>query len=428
MKPIIRSLAQLALLATAGTAAAQTDPAASQTAAPGVSASPESFDVQFQNARRLALSGQRDEAIRAYSDLLVRSPGNADVLLGRGQVYSWMGRWPEAESDLLAATAKSPRYAGAWTALGNMYLWSDRPAQAVTAYAHTIELNPTDAAGYIARGRAYRAAGDVAAARADFDAAASFGADAGQIANYQQSLTPRVQNPEAVVPVGYRWSATLSGSWTTWSPERADWTDYTLSVRRHFDRGSLAVEFLGANRFDITDQAWALDAYLHLWARAYVNLRYQQGPQADLFPSHAWRAELFQGVGRGWELSASYDRLEFSSSGVDMYGLGVGKYVGNWYLRWRRLYVPGDESDSVSDQLLVRNYYRGDGDNYVEARLGFGRSDDSLSSSSSSRNSASIAWVHYPTPRWGFKIGADMSNESGGFDGRGVFGALYLRW
>ena len=429
MKPILLSLLPIAMVATAGSAGAQDQaPAPQASADPAApSARPPSFDEQFQVARKLALAGQRDEAIRAYSDLLLRSPGNADVLLGRGQVYSWMGSWPEAEADLLAATAASPRYAGAWIVLGNMYLWSDRPTQAVDAFGHAVELKPDDPAARIARGRAHRAAGDIAAARADFDAAAGLGADTAEIEKYRISLTPRVQNPEAVVPAGYLWSASVAASWTTWSPERADWSDYTVSVRRHFDRGSLAVEFLGARRFDINDQAWALDAYVHLWPRAYVNLRYQHGPQADLFPNRSWRAEIFQGVGRGWELSASYDRLEFSS-GVDMYGIGIGKYTGNWYLRWRRLYVPGDDGDSVSDQLLARNYYLGDGDTYIEARAGFGRSDDSLSSSQSNRWSASFAWVKYPTPRWGFKIGAGMSNESDGFDGRGIFGALYLRW
>lgn len=429
MKSLIRSLAHIALLTAAGTAAAQTDTDAAQPAAEpaGSTSNPVSFDQLFQEARRLALSGQRDEALRAYTELLARSPGNVDVLLGRGQVYSWMGSWPEAEADLLAATAASPRYAGAWTALGNMYLWSDRPAQAAEAFGRAIDLSPNDAAARIARGRAYRAAGDAAAAGADFDAAAALGADPAQVEGLKLSLTPRVQNPEAVVPEGFLWSGSIASSWTTFSGNRSDWSDYTISIRRHFSRGSLALEMLGARRFDTNDNAWALDAYVHLWPRAYVNLRYQHGPEADLYPDRSWRAEIFQGVGRGWELSAGYDRLEFADN-VDIYSFGIGKYTGNYYVRWRRLYVPKDDSDSVSDQLLLRYYYTGDGDTYVEVKAGFGRSDDNLSGGQSRKSSGSVAWVRYPSPRWGFKIGADISNEADGFDGRGVFGALYLRW
>ena len=91
---------------------------------------PPSFDQQFQSARGLAIAGQRESAITAYTALLQRSPGNADVLLGRGRLYSWMGRWSEAEADLRAATVAAPDYADAWSALGDLYLWSDRPRQA----------------------------------------------------------------------------------------------------------------------------------------------------------------------------------------------------------------------------------------------------------------------------------------------------------
>ena len=435
MKPLILSLTHIALVAAAGTATAQTDPGAATTvpAAAEVAVSQGSYEQQFEAARQLAISGQRDEAIRAYSDLLLRSPGNADVLLGRGQVYAWMGNWPEAETDLRAVTTSSPGYAGAWSALGNMYLWSDRPTQATEAFGHWIELSPKDPAPRIARGRSYRAAGDYIAARADFEAASALGADAAQVEGYLGSLTPRVQNPDAVVPAGYLWSASIASSWTGFSPARPHWSDYTLTLRRYFERGSLAVEFLGARRFDINDQAWALDGYVDLWTRAYANVRYQQGPHRSLFPGRSWRVEVFQGVGRGWELSASYDRLEFNSSNVNMYGIGIGKYVGNYYLRARRLYIPGDGSRSVSDRFLVRYYYAGDGDNYVEFSVGAGRSDDLLSGSSgvterSRKSSASVAFVKYPSPRWGFKIGADVSNEATAFRGRGVFGALYLRW
>ena len=85
------------------------------------------FDAQFQAARNLAISGQREAALAAFGALLQRSPGNADVLLGRGRLYAWMGRWPQAEADLTAVTAASPAYADAWSALGDLYLWSDRP-------------------------------------------------------------------------------------------------------------------------------------------------------------------------------------------------------------------------------------------------------------------------------------------------------------
>ena len=55
-------------------------------------------------------------------------------------------------------------------------------------------------------------------------------------------------------------------------------------------------------RFDAAKSSRYFDAYLDLWSRAYANVRYQYSADAALYPDHAYRAEVFQGVGEGWEL------------------------------------------------------------------------------------------------------------------------------
>lgn len=420
-------LTALAWVAIADCAVAQAPPAQPQ----------RDFDAAFQAARSLALAGQREAALAAYGVLLARSPGNADVLLGRGRVYAWMGRWPEAEADLNAATTTAPGYADAWSGLGDLYLWSERPALAAAAYGHWLALAPSaDFAPLVARGRAWRAAGDYAAARADFAAAGARGAPAAEVDGYLQSLTPQGLNPRALTPdvvsaPGYRWTASLGADWSRFSPSRPDWSDYTLSLRRHFTHGSLALEALGAERFSSKDHAWALDGYVDLWHRAYANLRYQRGPQQDLFPGNYWRAEIFQGVGQGWELSGSYDRLDYSASTTGLYGIGVGRYVGNWYLRWRHLYIPGNGSTSNSDRLVTRYYYAGDADNYAEITLRFGYGDSSTipaGSVGSHSWSTSAALVKFLRPRLGFKLGVSYDHGDDGYNGSGLFGTIYTRW
>lgn len=415
-----------ALLAAGGAAGAATP-----TKAPAVPATP-GYEQQFASAQQLAHSGQREEAIRAYTAMLGRWPGNSDILLGRGQVYSWMKRWPEAERDLRAAIAVSPRRADAWSALGNVYAWSDRPAQAAEAYGKWVALKPQDPEALIARGRAWRAAGDYGAARADFEAAGRRGADPKAIADLLASLAPRAV-PEAQVPAGYTWSALASGGWTDWSPDRASWGDYTVSLRRHFERGSLAAELIEADHFGASDNGWALDAYADVWPRAYVNLRYQQNPSGGILPDQAYRVELWQGMGKGWEPSVSYDRLEFGSTNVDMFGLGIGYYTGPFYLRWKHLYTLTDTSHGNSDRLLGRWYYAGNGDDYLELGAGFGVSTQDVvgtpGATANRRNSSmSVAVVRYFTPHWGAKLGASYGDEYLGFVGRQVGVSLYARW
>ncbi len=434
-----RVLAAVLLTAVAGSALGQpapkSKPATKPAPAPAAQAAPapppKTFDQQFQEARALAESGQREEAIRAYTELLKRSPSNSDVLVGRGSVYSWMKRWPEAEADLLAATKISPTRRDAWSALGNVYYWSHRPRPAIDAYTRWIALAPKDPDAYIARGRARRDAYDLEAARGDFETARSLGANPAEMDRAVAALSPRAQ-PEAQVPAGYRWSALLGGNWSDWSPDRARWRDYTLSLRRHLDCGSLALERLQANHFETNDGAWALDGYTDMWERAYMNVRYQWSPSGGVLPDQAYRAELWQGVGKGWEPSVSYDRIEFSSTNVDLYGIGIGRYTGPFYLRWKHLFTHTDTSHGNSDQLLGRWYYDGTADDYLELRSGFGRGtqDSPLSGTTFNTRSTSvgIAYVRYFTPHWGYKAGFDYSDERDGFVGRSFGATLYRRW
>lgn len=417
-----------ALLASGADPALLQDPAAPQ------DAPVENYEARLQRARALATSGdsaQREQAIAMYGEMLQASPGNSDVLLARGRTFAWMGRYAEAEADLLAVTAAKPGYADAWSALGDLYLWSDRPRQAAEAYGRWVELAPTTAPEpLIARGRAYRAAGDMAAARADFGAAGARGADPAEVASLNDSTVPRLAVPDALLADGYTWSLRAGVDRTSFSGGRTSWTDSGLTLRHKFERGSLGLEMLNADHFGRSDSAWALDGYLSLWARAYANVRYQDGPSSGILPRYSWRVELFQGVGSGWELSASIDHLRFSSD-TEFYGVGVGRYVGNWYLRYKLQHVPGVSSGSWSHRVVVRNYYKGNADDYFEFSGSSGRSSDLDRSGALVRNSNAslgVSWTHYFRQDWGVKVGVGYSDDADGFDERQLSFSLYRRW
>lgn len=424
--PLLQALA-LAAAGFVGSMQAHAQDAASQ-------GSPvESHETPLARARVLATSGdpaQREQAIGMYSTMLETSPENSDVLLARGRTYAWMSRYAEAEADLLAVTGKSPAYADAWSALGDMYLWSERPELAVAAYTHWLELAPDDPAAALARGRAHRAAGNAEAARADFAAARVRGAADEDVRRLQASTVPQFAMPDAIISDAYRWSLRAGIANSAFNGSRADWNDADFSLRRKFERGSLALEWIGADRFGRSNSAWALDGYASLWSRAYANMRYQRGPSDGILPRDAWRVEVFQGVGRGWELSASIDHLRFDSD-TEFYGVGVGRYVGNWYMRYKLQHVPGAGSGSWSHRAVVRNYYRGDADSYLEFNASNGRSADLDRGGGVVRNSNAalgIAWSHYFHPQWGFKLGAGYSDDADGFDERRLSFALYHRW
>ncbi len=366
-----------------------------------------------------------------YDRLLQERPGNGDLLLARGRTLAWMNRWDESERDLRAVTAAHPTYADAWSALGDMYFWSDRPAEAAEAYAQWSALSPDEPAPYVAQGRALRDAGDYSNAARAFQQAAQHGAEPSQVDGLVASLRPPPNNPADRVPEGFRWVASGTYDHTSFENSRRPWNDYSFSLRRRFEQGSLAVEVQRANRFGYGDTAIALDGYVNLWSRAYANLRYQHASGDKIFPHFAARAELFQGVGSGWELSGSYDQLKFSDK-VDIYGVGVGKYFGNYYARLRTTYVPGsDGSSSNGYRALLRNYYRGDADSYIEVRIGHGRGNDYLPGqglSQVSNGSVGASWVFFPEPKWGVKVSADHGQDSSAPNQTSVSMSVYRRW
>lgn len=393
-----------------------------------------SFDEQYEQARALANNGQPALAIAAYDALLMRSPGNVDVLLGRGIAYTRLDRWAEAQADLEAAAKASPGYADVWLALGNMHQWNDQPEPAIAAYSRLVELRPADPASWLARARAWRAAGKLPEARADLARARSVGGNVAEIDAFDAALTaavtpqPRAGNPEAALAAGYTWAASLSGSWTdVGSGPR--WNDQTASVRHYMKRGSIGFETLRAHRFDQSGYAWALDAYTDLWSGAYANLRYQRAPSGRLFPENSGRFEIYQSLGSGWEASLSDDVLGFDSR-VNIYGVSLGKYVGNWYVQLRHQNIVSEGSHSSGDRLLARYYYAGDADSYIEGTANRGRSDDPLSLAGGRARSGggSLTWVRYWSRDWGSKVGMNFSRDGNDARERGLSFGLYRRW
>jgi YaiO family outer membrane protein len=394
-----------------------------------------SFDDQYASARALANGGQPALALAAYSALLTRSPGNTDVLLGRGIVYARLGRWREAEADLAAAAKASPEYADVWEALGNSYRWSEQPGKALDAYERLVALRPNDPAALVARARAHRALGHAAEARADLEKARSLGGDAAEIDGLLSDLQPRpalptAGNADTTVAAGYTWAASLSSSWTDVGSSPR-WNDQTASLRHYTNIGSLGFETLRAHRFGQHDYAWALDGYVDLWRGAYANLRYQHSATSRLFPANSGRAEVWQALGGGWEASLSDDVLGFDSR-VNIYGLSIAKYTGNFYVQLRHQNIVSEGSHSTGERLLGRWYYLGDADNYLELSANSGRSDDPLSLVGGRARSGGggFAWVRYFNPQWGGKLGASFSKTASGSGGneRGLSFALYRRW
>ncbi len=380
---------------------------------------------------KMLRAGQAQAAEAAFDRLIAQSPGDPDHWLGRGLARSRQGLWAGAMHDLEKAVALAPGYADAWAALGDVYRWNDRWPAAADAYARLAALRPDDAQVQVLRARSLWAAGDPVESRRVAQRALELGGKAEEL----PMLTEKTPQERAAVQSGtmsnrgYDWA--LSGGLGHISAGSASAHENSLTLRRYTDWGSIAVERLALRRWGASDQAWAIDAYPRLWSGAYANVRYQASERADLYPNRSWRFELFQNIGSGWELAASHDELGFGN-GVKIEGVALGKYWGNFFLRWRHQEVKSDTSSGKGDRVFLRYYYEGDADHYVEVNLSQGRSDDFASAllQTSRSDSRGVAWYHFVDKAWGFKLSTSESRDTSAFNSRArdASASLIRRW
>lgn len=390
---------------------------------------------QPDSAMELLRAGQAAAAEQAFGREIERSPNDPDHWLGRGLARSRLQRWEAAMQDLEQAVALAPGYAEAWSALADVYRWNERWSAAADAYARLAVLRPQDAQVQVWRARSLWQLKDADGARLAARRALELGANPADVPllnekTPQERAQQRAQESTgALTERDYDWALSVGAART--SAGSASASDNSLTLRRYTDWGSIALERMSVRRFDRVDQAWALDAYPRLWSGAYANVRYQTSDRVELYPNRSWRVELFQNIGGGWELAASHDELGFGS-GVRIQGVAVGRYWGDFFARWRHQTVKSDSSSGRGNRLLVRYYYQGDADHYVEANASQGRSDDfsSALSQSSQSDSRGVVWYHFLNRHWGFKLGLSESHDSSAVNARArdVSASLIRRW
>jgi YaiO family outer membrane protein len=392
-------------------------------------------------ARQMLRQGLAAQAEAAYGALIAQSPNDPDHWLGRGLARARQSLWGAAAQDLEKAVAISPGYADAWSALADVYRWSDRPAAAADAYGRLAVLRPQDAQVQIQRARSWVAAGELAAARRAAQRARELGAAESDLpalppetaspslpAWAVADLLPPRQQPE-VDGEGFGWALTAGVAGTDWGAGTA--REGRLTLRHFGPRGSIAVTQVGLRSRGDHDRGWTLDAYPRLWTDAYANVRYQRAGTPTLYPGKAWRVELFQHLGSDWELAASHDRLDFSAP-VEIEGVALGYYWGDFYARWRHQRVRTDVSTDRGNRFVLRYYYGGDADHYLEFNASQGSSDDFDSAlvQGARVGARGLAWTHFVRPDWGVQLSARQARDrsSPGSRVRDVALGLTTRW
>ena len=274
-----------------------------------------------------ARSAPRADGIKLLAAHLETSPRDVDARLVYGLLLSWDGRYDEARAQLQQVLTQAPNYLDAQVALMNVEWWSGHP----------------------------KAARDLVNAVLSRDAGNT------QARLVQQRLDAKTRP----------WSAALAYGRDTFSDDRAPWDETSITLGRETPVGSVLARASQADRFGLRDRQYEVEFYPTFRAGTYAFVEAGVGDSETLYPSHRVSADLYQSLGHGFEASAGFRLLKFSSTTAIYVGT-LTKYTGNWMITGKLFDVPDKVLGATqSYHLQVRRYFGAEGTSF--AGVGYSR-------------------------------------------------------
>jgi type IV pilus assembly protein PilF len=110
----------------------------------------EAAEIHFQLGAEALQANRRDDALREFGEALQQDDHHAPSHLGRGIVYQYFGKLPEAEADYHRALELDPGFSDAHNALGQLLAQTGRTEQAVAEFDRALD-DMTYREAYVAR-------------------------------------------------------------------------------------------------------------------------------------------------------------------------------------------------------------------------------------------------------------------------------------
>jgi eukaryotic-like serine/threonine-protein kinase len=132
---------------------------ATQAAARAVELNDRLIPVRSTLARVYQETGQLDQALAEYRQVLEQDPSAIEAEYRIGQIYAAQGKYAEAEKTYQDALARRPTYWQGHLNLGALYYQRGQFANAVEQFGSVVDLAPEQAYGYYNLGAAYLALG-----------------------------------------------------------------------------------------------------------------------------------------------------------------------------------------------------------------------------------------------------------------------------
>lgn len=285
-------------------------------------------DDVIARARAAASAGNRAAGIAMLETHLATAPRDVDARLVYGLILSWEGRYDDARRALQDVLTQAPGYLDARVALMNVEWWSGRPAEARELVRAVLSRDPGNT----------------------------------QARHVLQRLDARTRP----------WTVGAAYTRDTFNDEREPWQESALSIGRETPVGSLIVRGSHADRFDLTDRQVEVEFYPSFRPGTYAFIGVGVGSEKILYPENRVSLDLYQSLGRGFEVSGGYRRLGFADT-THIYLATLTKYAGNWMLTGKAFVVPDNAlGDAWSYHANARRYFGAAGTSFIGAGYSHG--------------------------------------------------------
>jgi YaiO family outer membrane protein len=313
-------------------------------------------------ARALAIQGQHAAALELLSQRLADNPEDSDARVLRGTVLSWDKNYDDARIELERVLAQHPGHADALEALINVELWSDDYDRVETLSDEALKKNPNNTTLLLSRAQALKGLHKDHEAALVLDHLLAVDPSDAHAAHLLEGLHD-----------GRRlWEAAIDHSSEWYSDGRSTWEEMQVSLTRHTSMGPVIGRYYHADWFSSGSNQWEVEAYPRIRPGTYGYVEAGLSPDATFYPHYRAGGEIYQNLTHGFEGSAGYRWLDFSTA-VNIFTGSITKYQGNWMFTGRIYSTPDSAGTSNALQFLTRRYF-GDGGNYLGVRYGWGSS------------------------------------------------------
>ena len=322
------------------------------------------IDSLMTLAKELIKQDKNKQAEQIYTDFLKQNPGNNDVRLALGLLYSWTKQYDKARVALTEVIKARPQSKETYIAAINNELWADNYSAALALTLTAAVIIKNDADILIREAKALLYLEKQKEAQQVVDSILVFDPNNSEAQSFLKTLKWNNQKNAIGVNYSYDYFFSIINPWHLAS----------IQYKRKTNIGAVIGRINYAQRFDTSGYQAEIDAYPSLGKKsyAYVNVGYSN---KALFPTFRMGFDYNRKLPKAFETSLGFRYLNFSGSEVYIFTGHLGKYLGNYWFSLRPFVVPDKKNASISGFFALRRYFS-NAENYIGAQIGYGSSPD----------------------------------------------------